>query len=425
MKCIACVVVGLGCALSAQASERTGLAFVDADVGAEYSQAVGLELSFTDKNGLALDGTTACGGTCRVSVELRPSDGSGSVVQVTAPDVVVDAAGRARVRLTLVNGTHGGAEFLSDDAGFDYTLSARFRGAGAPLPDNDDVDCQEGAAGTVDGRLCPATATGALKVFPEVPALAFSQDVDMALADTVTLAATLSDSTGDADAAGEDIEGPGEKVLAGFPIRFFYDVDDDGRPSGDELLGEAITNDFGVAAFEFTADPAFAQAGVYDAGLHAEFPGDERYGTARTAVKLTLRARGPDATKTIIEVDPGTLPADGVSEALVRVRLVDADNNLLGPDAPEHEVAIVTSLGLLQESVERDVLDGTYSQVIRVQRKGGTAKIEVTLDGDDAGSAELVIEGREGCTCTSSTSSPTPLGLGLLALPILLRRRRA
>ena len=427
---VVAVVVAWGLtSLSVRAAERTGVAFVNDTISAEYSQGVALELLLTDKDGAALNGTTACGqNPCALTVELQRADESGVVVQVTAPDVAVDAAGRARARLTLVDGRHGGAAFLSDDDGFDYTLTARFRGKAAfplPLPEAQEADCLEGAPGTDDDRLCPATGTAALKVFPEVPALAFSQDVDMGIAETVTLAATLTDSTGDADAAGDDVEGPGPTQLAGLPVRFFYDVDDDGRPSLDEQLGEAITNDFGVAAFEFFADPAFVQAGVYDAGLHAEFPGDDRYSIARTAVKLTLRARGPAAAKTIIEVEPGTLPADGVSEAVIRVRLVDADNNLLGPDAPEHDVAIISSLGLLQGTVERDVLDGTYEQVIRVQRVGGTAEIDVTVDGEEAGRAELFIEGREGCTCTSSSSSSSWFGLaGLAVLGFLLRRRR-
>ncbi|MDP2339311.1 MAG: Ig-like domain-containing protein [Deltaproteobacteria bacterium] len=428
MKRAAAVVVAALLSFSAGASERTSMAFIDADLRREYSQGIRVEIVLRDKNGALLDGSTACGDNpCRVIVDLKRTDDVGEVVQLTVPDVAVGANGGTSARLTLVDGAHNGATFLSDDEGFDYTITARFRGVGAfpePVPLATDADCQDGAAGVDDGRLCPSTATAALKVFPEVPSLSFNQDVDMAVADTVTLAATLTDSNGDADPAGEDLEGPGEKVLEGLPIRFFYDVDDDGRPSGDELLGEALTNAFGVAAFDFFADPAFVQAGVYDAGLHAEFPGDDRYSIARTAVRLTLQARGPQADKTIIEVEPGTLPANGTAEAIIRVRLVDPDNNLLGPDAPEHEVAITTTLGLLQNTVERQVLDGTYEQVIRVQRKGGTATIEVTVDGEDAGSAKLEIEGAEGCTCTSSSSSPALGLLALLALPVLLRRRR-
>lgn len=414
----------------ARASERTGLAFELLDLRADYSQGIALELLLTDPLGGALDGNTACDPTpdsnvvCRVSVEMKRTDNIGAVVQITAPDVVVDAAGRARARLTLVNGRHGGAEFLSADDGFTYTITGRFRGAGAPVPDADDVECQDGALGIVDGRRCPSTATTTLKVFPEVPALAFAQDVDMAIADTVTLAATLTDVNGDADAAGADIDGPTEKNLEGLPIRFFYDVDDDGRPSSAELLGEAVTNTFGVAAFEFVADPQFAQAGVYDAGLHAEFPGDDRYSIARTSVKLTLRARGPTAAKTIIEVEPGTLPADGISEALIRIRLVDDDNNLLGPDAPPHEVAVTTTLGLLRDAVKRDVLDGTYQQVIAAQRRGGTAQIKVTLDGEDAGSGELVFAGAQGCTCTQASPSSLLAAIALWVLAVRRRRRR-
>jgi len=94
-----------------------------------------------------------------------------------------------------------------------------------------------------------------------------------------------------------------------------------------------------VAAFTFTADPAFVTAGDFDAALHAEFPGDDRYGVARTSTALLVRARGPDAARTIVEVDPSTLAANGADTATVTVKLVDGDGNLLGPDADEHDVA--------------------------------------------------------------------------------------
>ena len=413
-------------AVAAHASERTGLSFSDDGYQGEYSQAVPLELSFVDKDGAALDGTTACGaGPCRVEVEMRIADNSAAAFDITAPDVVVDAAGRARVRLTLVNGRHGGAVFIADDEGTAYTLTARFRGAGAPLPDADDVDCADGAAGTDDGRLCPVVATSTVTVLPEVPALSFNQDVVMGIGDTVTLAATLTDPHGDADAAGADIDGPGPKVLEGIPVRFVYDQNDDGNPNFQtELLGEALTNANGVAAFDFFADPAFASAGEYDAGLHAEFPGDDRYTVARTAVRLTLTAGAPDPSKTVIEVDPGTLPADGSSEALIRVRLVDRNNNLLGPGSPVHDVVFKTDLGLLIDDVELDVLDGTYGQQLRVQRKGGTATISVTVDGEDAGAGTLIVVGDEGCTCTQATSSPTFSVLALVLVGLSLLRRR-
>lgn len=421
---VAGAVVAAVAAVPAAASERTGLSFASASVEAEYSQAVPLQLLFVDKDGDPLDGTTACGASsCKVEVEIRIADNSGPAFDVTAPDVAVNAAGIASVRLTLVDGRHGGAVFVADDDGVDYTVTARFRGIGAfplPVPDNNDADCADGAAGTDDGRLCPATATSTVKVFPEVPSLTFNQDVVMEIGDSVVLAASLEDSNGDADAAGSDIDGPGPKVLQNLVVRFAYDANDDGNPNFlTERIGseDVFTNALGVASLEFFADPAFAQAGVYDAGLHAEFPGDSHYTVARTSVKLTLEAGGPDPAQTIIELDPDHLTADAVSETTVRVRLVDEDGNLLGPEAPEHDVQVTTTLGLLIDQMERDVLDGTYTQQLRVQRKGGTATVKATVDGEDAGSVDLIIDGPQGCTCNGGgASASSALAFVLLAL---------
>jgi len=394
----------------ALASSRVALAFSEATYAAEYSQGLNLELTLTDGGGAPVAG--------RVSVELQRDDG-GAVILVTEPDVLVDAAGRARVRLTLVDGRHGDSTFSSAPDGFPYTLRARFRGAGVPLPDVTDPDCQPDAVGVDDGRLCPQTATAPLVVRPDVPALAFAEDIVMDIGDTVTLAATLTDETGDAAAAGEAIDGTAPKLLEGLPVRFFYDVDADGRPSADERLGEALTNAFGVAAFDFVADPAFVVAGVLESGLHAEFPGDRRYAIARTSVRVTINATAPDPAQTIIEATPDTLTANGVDESIIRVRLVDENGNILGPDADEVDVDVTASLGRLIDGVERDPLDGSYEVVLRAGREGGTAKITVTVDGAPAGETNVTIVGPEGCTCTSLSGTPL-----LVALVALLRRRR-
>jgi MYXO-CTERM domain-containing protein len=430
--CAVAAVGVLGSALGAQrahASTRVSLSFVEAPTSAEYSQGVALDLQLGSEGGDAVvDGTAACGGEpCRVVVTMRADDGTGSVVQVTEPDVVVDAAGRAHARLVLVDGRHGGATFVAAPEGFAYTLTARFSGAGTPLPDADDVDCAPGVTGTPDGRLCPTTTTTTLLVLPEVPALSFAQDLQMTIGDTVTLAATLSDPNG--DATGDDVDGPAPKLLAGLPVRFAYDVNGNGRPDfqDGELLGEALTNDLGVAAFTFTADPTFVRAGQYDAALHAEFPGDDHYGVARTSTALVVNARGPDAKKTIVEVDPTTIAANGADTAAITVKLVDEDGNLLGPDSDPHDVAITADLGLLRDDVERSPLDGFYRQTLQAPRKAGTATIRVTVDGEDAGSVELVLAGDAGgCGCASSSSSSSPVDAAVVAAlsVFVLRRRR-
>jgi hypothetical protein len=205
--CAACVVV----ASPARGSSKVSVAFSDSSLSARYSQALNLELNLHTPDGAPIDGTAACPGrACALSVELRPDRG-GDVVLVTEPDVFVDAAGRARARLTLVDGRHGDARFESAPEGLAHTLTVRFRGAGVPLPDVTDPECAAAAADVIDGRLCPATATATLLIFPEVPALEFAQDVEMGLQETVTLFASIADETGDADVAGDAIDGRARK----------------------------------------------------------------------------------------------------------------------------------------------------------------------------------------------------------------------
>jgi uncharacterized protein (TIGR03382 family) len=410
------------------ASSKVAVAFAEANYSARYSQGLNLELLLTTPEGTPLDGTQACrtaaspDAACALTVELR-ADGTDDVVLITAPDVVVDAAGRARARLTLVDGRHGGAAFASAPEGLPHTLTVRFFGAGIPLPDATDPECAAGADDVVDGRLCPQSATSTLAVFPEVPALEFAQDVVMGLGETVTVFASITDETGDADLAGEAVDGTASKALAGLPIRFAYDVDGDGRPSADEFFPEAVlTNEDGIAAFDFTADPTFVVAGIAEAGLHAEFAGDARYAIARTSTRLTVNASAPDPARTIIEVTPDSIAANGADEAVIRVRLVDEGGNILGADSPPADVAISTDLGRLLDTVERNPLDGTYGQTLQSGRAGGVATIRVTVDGEAAGEVTVTIVGREGCTC-SGVGGTAPLAF-VLALVGQRRRRR-
>lgn len=410
-------------ATGSTASSKVAVAFADESHSARYSQGLNLDLTLTTPDGSPLDGTACPDAPCTLVVELQPAAG-GDVVLVTAPNVFVDAAGRARARLTLVDGRHGGATFAAAPEGLDYTLTVRFFGAGVPLPDVTDPECAAGADDVDDGRLCPQSATSTLKVFPEVPALEFAQDIVMGLGETVTLFASIADETGDADLAGEALDGSARKPLAGLPVRFAYDVDGDGRPSADEFFPDAVlTNDDGVAAFDFTADPTFVVAGIAEAGLHAEFAGDARYAIARTSTRLTVNASAPDAARTIIEVTPDSIEANGVAASVIRVRLVDENGNILGADSPPADVGITTDLGRLLDSVERNPLDGTYSQTLQSGRAGGVATVRVTVDGEAAGEVTVTIIGPEGCTCHGVGGS-APMWAAAIALALARRRRR-
>lgn len=409
------------------AATTTSLTLSPLPAEARYSQGVNVEVLLRDATGAAIDGACDPDGIgldpCVVVVEVAPTGSidPAEIISVTAPDVVVDASGRARARLTFVDGRYGDTRFVADAEGASYTITARFPGNG---PRATDADCQEGAAGVANGQHCPSTVSTTILLFPEVPALIFTQDVDIALGDTVTLAATLRDDTGNAELASADLDGSGPLLLEGLPVRFFYDASGDGRPSASERIGEAITNAFGVAAVEFTALPPDVVAGSNPAGLIAEFPGNDGYALARTSVALTVSsAAAPDPARTIIEVTPDVISLDAASDAVVRVRLVDANNNILGADAAARDVVISTDFGRLIDGVERDALDGSYSQVIRAPRETGTATISVTVDGVAAGSIQLAVEGPAGgCTCANTTTlAPTA---GVLVLVAVLRRRR-
>ena len=412
------------------AATRTALRFGDVPAQVRYSQAINLELTLDDSAGVPLPGT-GCDpnpddGTdlvCAVVVTMAPDENPADVIEITAPDVVVDGEGRARVRITIVDGRHGDATFSASPAGTPYTIAARFLGNG---PRATDADCLDGAVGNDNGLRCPTIATAAVALITEVPGLVFNQDVVLSLGDSVTLTATLRDDTGDAEIAGSDVDGSAPRALVGLPIRFFYDKDNNGRPSLSERIGEGTTNADGLASTVFNALPPDVTAGIFAAGLHAEFPGDGRYALARTSVALTVNTSGePDLAKTIVEVTPEVVgdPAVG-SDAVVRVRLVDTNNNILGAEADEHDVVIVTDSGRLLDTVERDLFDGSYKQTIRANPIRGVANITVTVDGEDAGGTTLTINGPDGCSC-NGLSSALPALIVLGALGVRRRRRAA
>ena len=409
------------------AATRTSLTFVEPPTQARYSQAINLELALTIEGGAALIGSTDCDPNpdddtdllCRVVVELHKADTPETVIAITEPDVVVDDSGRARVRVTFVDGRYGGATFSASADGTDYVVTARFTDASGTRP-SDCVDVD----GENDGRRCPAEATATVALIPEVPALTFNRDVVLALGESVTLAASLQDDTGDAEVAGSDVDGTAPRVLAGLPIRFFYDAADNGRPSVSELIGEGTTNAAGVATVVFNAFAPDVTAGVFSAGLHAEFPGDGRYALARTSVSLTVSSSGvPDPARTVFIVSPSVIGLDVPAEAVVNARLVDADNNIIGADSPEQDVVFSTDLGRLIDSVQRDPLDGSYRQSLILPRTRGTATLTVTVNGVAAGTATVDIDGPEGCSCAGlGTVAPALFVVALLARG---RRRRA
>lgn len=426
--------LGALCALAAlaapaaRAAQFTALS-IDAPTLAapRYSQAIEVVVHFTLATDSAAIPGTRCPQGCRVQVFVGPEAEPGSFYAVFDP--VVDAEGKASTRLTFVDGRYGSdSHFVAADDGEPWILRACFLGQGvapgAPCEPSPATACAEGATEEDNGDLCPSSVTRVVELFPEIPSLSLGLGFEGKLGDDLVVSAEVSDANGDAAPGGTDVDGPQPTLLVGVPVQFFYDLDNDGRPSLNESIGTAETNAAGVASLSFTLDPAFVRAGTYDSGIHAEFSGDDRYGVGRSAARLVVRPADVDLDKTLIEVEPDAIPADNVSVSLVRVRLVDIFNNPLDETSDLHEVQIATDLGRLLDEVERDPTQGFYSVEVQSTRKPGTATVTVTVDGTEVGTATIEMVG-EGCTC-KDTGGPrgATAAVGLLVFALWRARRR-
>jgi hypothetical protein len=407
-------------AIPARAASETELAFTTTmPVQLNYSQGTSVSVRLT-RGGVPVVGANDCGlQACAVTLRMTRTDGVGQPIDITEPDVAIDAQGIATIRITVVDGRYGGAVFAGSPEGVSYDLQARFRGAGEPTP----AECDDNA-GLPD--LCASSAVGQLVVRVETPRIALDGSQTIAIGDEVTIAATLTDPTGIAEPTGDDVDGPSESLIFGRGVVFFYDVNDDGAIEPAERLNveAALTNQAGVASFTFTASPEFVQAGIFDQGLVVEFPGDEQYGVARASTSLTVTAGRPDPASTIITATPDVIPANGVSIARIQLTLVDAQRNILGADAEPVTMVLTTDLGQLLGEVERDVLDGTYSQELRSTREGGQALVTATLDGQPAGEIGITIEAASTCACTQVRHTPSMAAAVMVIATIAIGRRR-
>jgi uncharacterized protein (TIGR03382 family) len=392
-----------------------------------YSQAIELTMRLARAADDSPVQGTECAPPCSIIVTIEPADGSASYI-VNAQGFVTDTTGAAQARIAFVDGRYLEARtaepvaFDADDEGAPWVIRARFLGAGpGTVPDN--PDCAPGAAGT-PGGLCPSEATFEVPLFLETANIALGAGLEGELGETLTLSAELQDPNGEAAPGGDDIDGPGPQDLVGRTVSFYYDLDNNGRPAASELVGSAPTNAAGVASITFTLDPDFVRAGTYNQGIHAEFGGDGRYGVARASTPLVVRPADVDVSRTVLEISPAEIPADGFSKATLRVRLVDSFNNPLDETSAPHEVVFATDLGLLLESPQRDPLNGTYAQTLQAQRRPGTATVTVFVDGEEGPSKTLEITGEGGCRCGASGDAPLTGAFAAALAALMLRRRR-
>ena len=107
--------------------------------------------------------------------------------------------------------------------------------------------------------------------------------------------------------------------------------------------------------------------------------------------------------------------------------MVDLYNNPLGVDAPEQTVEVEASAGTLSQEVERDPLNGLYSQALRAPFEGDEIEVTVTVVGFP-GETKLIIPlepSGAGCQCAHETQSDARLGfLFLCFIPFYFFRRR-
>ncbi len=381
---------------------------------ARYSQAVLITVQ--------LDGPEGPLAGEQVVIEVQAEGADAPVTLLPSP---TDGQGRAIARLTLVNGRHGGASFPAAEQGLPYSIRASYAGTA----DEDEPACAADAgvpeADAGPSGTCPSEGEGQLLVTLENVVLQLEPGNMAALNEEMTLIATLVDANGDAEVGGTAIDNDEPKPIAEASVAFFFDLDGNERPSADERIGASPTDANGIAVLTFLVDPAIFPAGEAEEGLHVQFGGDDRYAIAGASGRVSIEAGGPDPDRCVIEIDPpdAELIADGTATLTLVGTLVDEANNILGIDAPDHEVSFTADQGtVLLEGAERDVLTGTYSQGYRVPDVEGDATVTIVVDGVAGNTRTLTFEGT-GCACVS-TRVRAPAGLAALALVAFTFRRR-
>ncbi|HEY4219939.1 MAG TPA: Ig-like domain-containing protein [Myxococcota bacterium] len=416
-----------------------------------YSQATTFTAHLFHGDGTTpVAGDTECGGApCRVSVFEGATGSADTPVFLFDPTVAHD--GTVIVRVPLVDGVPSAdVLYAGTSDGAPWTLRVQFLGIGAgQVPDN--PDCADGAPDGAANGLCPSSASasvllglencdvitsggleGAIDIDPcnndddTLPKCPGACSVDHGPGQCgLLLSAEISDANGDASAGGTDVDGPGKKLIAGASVVFLFDANNNGQAEENEIVGTAVTNDAGVASLVFVLDPAFVRAGTYASGIFAEFGGDQHYAVSRSSERLVVHPADVDVSRTVIEADPKSVPADGISKSALRVRLVDKFNNALDENSDAHDVKLSTTLGTLAKTIARDPLDGTYTQTLLAGRDPGAAQVAVTVDGIAGPSITVTITGEKGgCSCGSGSAALTDAALpALLLLGVVLRRR--
>ena len=396
------------------------------ELTADYSSALLISAKAVDQNNNILSNV-------RLYFEIAAADESpdggldSSESGIEIGDALTDATGTATIRLPLVNGIFEDIEFMAanptaDEPGAPYIITARFGG------DIENTTIYTDAGPSLSQTIyTPASATRLLYITTEMTRIEIAAGNRVALGETLQLIATLTDPNGDTSETGQEVDGPGPKELVNKKVSFYYDSNGDGQAQMGEKLGSNQTNNAGQAVWDFIADPETVRAGNFTQGLHVQFGGDDYYKLAASISELVVEPGEPDPNLTLLESTISPMPADGKTETILNITLVDLYNNPLGVDAPEYTVEVTASAGTLSQDVERDPLNGLYSQALRSPFEGDQIEVTVSVVGFP-GEAKLVIPlepSGAGCQCAHHAPQKSNLAFVLLGLiPLYLLRRR-
>ena len=347
---------------------------------------------------------------------------------VAIGDGLTDATGTATIRLPLVNGIFDDIDFIganptATEPGAPYIVTARFGG------DIDNETIYTDAGPSLSQTIYrPASSTRMLYVTTEMTRIEIAAGNRVALGETLQLIATLTDPNGDTSETGQETDGPGPKELVNKKVSFYYDSNGDGQAQMGEELGSNQTNNAGQAVWDFIADPDTVRAGNLPKAFMFNLAVMTIISSPQVSLSWSSNPENPDPNLTLLESTISPMPADGKTETIINITLVDLYNNPLGVDAPEQTVEVDVSAGTLSKDVERDPLIGLYSQALRAPFEGDEIEVTVSVVGFP-GETKLIIPlepSGAGCQCNHRSSKSTHFSSLLLSvfLVTLVRRRK-
>jgi adhesin/invasin len=313
-----------------------------------------------------------------------PADTETSTVEASPTTVTADGASTltVTVRLLDTNGnpltTSGGAVVIATDAGTLGTTTDLGDGSYTAVFTAATTVGTATLGFTLDGTAAEATATVDLLAGPADPTRTTVEVFPTTLVADGTTTATVTVRT--VDAQGNPVTTGGAPVTVTTDLGSVGPVTDLGDGTYTATLISATT--VGTATVGFTLDGA--------AG-------------AQTAQASFVAGLG-DPARSVVEADPTTITADGVSTSTLTVRLIDANGNPLTSSGGT--VVLITDTGSVSATTDQG--DGTYTATLLAPTTTGTATISFTVDGVPAEATATValVAGAADPTLTTIEASP-------------------